>query len=111
MTTTIPEWVIAAVISLIGVAFTGMGFFYARVKSAEHKAREDGVVFTKLESLDKKMDAMSLYTTTQQNICINRGERLVLVEASVKLAHESIAKLEKNNRTVRRAVPRGGNNA
>lgn len=83
----VPSWALALVVSLMGLIFAGMGFFYARMQSAEKKAREDGIVVTKLEALEKKMDAFASTMITQQSLCSVRGERLALVEASAKSAH------------------------
>lgn len=91
----VPSWAMGLLISLVGLAFTGMGFFYARIRNAEVMARERGVIVTKLDVLEKKVDTMIAGNVAQQQTCSSRGERLALVEASAKSAHHRIDALEK----------------
>lgn len=94
MTMVIPSWAVAAIIGLIGLAFTMSGFFYARVKSASDKAKEDGRIIEKLSHLEKKVDKINDGYDTQQEKCSLRGERLALVEASSKSSHLRIDGLD-----------------
>ena len=91
----IPSWVLGVLISLIGLAFTGMGFFYARIRNAESLAQERGIITTKLDNIDKKVEGIVLSQISQQSLCSNRGERIAVVEQSAKSAHHRIDNIER----------------
>lgn len=91
----IPSWLIGALIALAGLGFTAAGFFFSRLKDVEKKAREDGMVITKIEGLEKKVDKINDANATQSEKCGIRGERLALVEASAKSSHLRIDGVEK----------------
>ena len=90
---TIPSWAVGVIVALLGLAFTAAGFFYSRVREAEKKAREDGMVMEKLAGLEKKVDKINDANNAQNEKCALRGERLALVEASAKSAHHRIDEL------------------
>lgn len=90
----IPSWVLGIFVSLVGLGFTAMGFFYARIKNAEELARERGVVLTKLDVIEKKVEKLSNTICNQQSLCASRGERIASIEASVKSAHQRIDSIE-----------------
>ena len=87
---TIPSWAIGAIVALISLAFTAAGFFYSKVRTAEAKAKDEGRLIEKLDGLEKKVDRINNANDVQNEKCGLRGERLALVEASVKSAHHRI---------------------
>ena len=91
----IPSWIFGVLIGAVGLGFTGIGFFYARIKNAEQLAHERGSISKKLDNIDKKVEGIVNSQVTQQSLCVARGERLVLVEASTLSAHKRIDVLEK----------------
>lgn len=99
----ISGWVIGTILSLIGLLFTGFGFFYARQKSAIDVAQERGVVLTELKNLDKKVDGILSSQSSQTSQCKTHGERMAVAEQSVKSAHHRIDGLEQTIRD----LPRG----
>lgn len=91
----VPTWAFGVLLSIIGLGFTGMGFFYARIKNAEGMAKERGVIATKLDNIEKKVEGIVLSQVTQQSLCSSRGERIAVVERDVKSAHNRIDGIER----------------
>lgn len=91
----IQTWVFGVLIGIVGLGFTGMGFFYARIKNAEQLAQERGIIATKLDNIDKKVEGIIISQTSQQSLCSVRGERIAVVERDVKSAHNRIDGIER----------------
>ena len=91
----IPTWVVGVLIGIVGLGFTGMGFFYARIKNAEQLAQERGVITTKLDNIDKKVEGIIVSQAAQQSLCSARGERIAVIERDVKVAHNRLDGIER----------------